>query len=284
MDLIVFPEYTLGGNATLVPDGSTQTIPCNSSEDFEYYLKQLSCAAAQRKSYLVVNLKEKAICNTETQASIGDKRPCSSSGYNLYNTNVAFDRNGAVVSRYRKYNLFGEFSLNTTLTPDISTFTTDFNVTFGLFTCFDILFETPALALTRQNVDNIIFPTMWFSELPFLTALQAQQMFSVATNVNFLSSGANSPVRGSGGTGIFQGVHGPVIYDYVETGGTKVYIAEVGNSPNVLPEVNTVDYFNLSEEEIDVHAKAMDDFTLIRDQVDGKVLFIIRVSIIFVFH
>lgn len=274
MDLIVFPESTLSATTTIVPDGVNKTVPCNSTEDFEDYLKRLSCAAANHSSYLVVNLKEKAICTPETQATIGDKRPCSSSGYNLYNTDVAFDRNGAVVSRYRKYNLFGERSLNTTITPDVSTFTTDYNVTYGMFTCFDILFETPALALTRQNVNNIIFPTMWFSELPFLTALQAQQMFAVATNVNFLSSGANSPVRGSGGTGIFQGVNGPTVYDYVEAGGTKVYIADVGSSPDVLPDVNTVDYYQLDDTEIDVHAEAMDSFTLIRDQIDGKFLFI----------
>lgn len=62
-------------------------------------MKQLSCAAANKSIYVVVNVKEKAICTEETQALIGDKRPCSSSGYNLYNTNVAFDRNGTVVAR-----------------------------------------------------------------------------------------------------------------------------------------------------------------------------------------
>lgn len=41
---------------------------------------------------------------------------------------------------------------------------------FGMFTCFDLLFYTPTLTLTRKlNISNIIFPTMWFSELPFLT-------------------------------------------------------------------------------------------------------------------
>lgn len=99
-DIIVFPEATLDGNYTLVPDVSTKTIPCNSTEEFENYLKELSCAAASRKIYLVVNLKEKMICTPESQALIGDKRPCSSSGYSLYNTNVAFDRSGTVVARY----------------------------------------------------------------------------------------------------------------------------------------------------------------------------------------
>lgn len=103
---------------------------------------------------------------------------------------------------------------------------------------------------------------MWFSELPFLTALQVQQMFAEATNVNFLGAGASNPQRGSGGTGIYQGVYGPSVYDYVEVGGTKVYVAEVGNGPqDALVE--------MSETEIDRQGKAMDGFVLIRDQVDG---------------
>lgn len=107
---------------------------------------------------------------------------------------------------------------------------------------------------------------MWFSELPFLTALQTQQMFAVATNVTFLSSGANSPIRGSGGTGIFQGVSGPLVYDYVESGGTKVFVADVSETTE---ERNNVER-GITDEEIDKHGKAMDRFTLIRDKIDGK--------------
>lgn len=164
--------------------------------------------------------------------------------------------------RYRKFNLFGEFLLNTTLTPEIATFTTDYNVTYGMFTCFDIQFETPALTLIRNNVTDIIFPTMWYSELPFLTALQVQQMFAQETNVNFLAAGANNPSKGSGGSGIYHGVNGPIVYDYVNAGNNKIHTAEVGMMADVLQEPN--------ETEIDQQGKAMDDFVLIRDQVDGK--------------
>lgn len=49
-------------------------------------------------------------------------------------------------------------------------FDTDFNVTFGHFICFDLLFKTPATDLVLDHgIENIIFPTMWYSELPFLT-------------------------------------------------------------------------------------------------------------------
>lgn len=56
-----------------------------------------------------------------------------------------------------------------TLTPDISTFDTDFGVKFGLMICFDVNLQSPAAELLRQNVKNIILPTMWWSELPFYT-------------------------------------------------------------------------------------------------------------------
>lgn len=60
--------------------------------------------------------------------------------------------------------------MNQTSEPDISIFETDFGATFGLFTCFDILFKRPTLELSRKfGVTHFIFPSMWFSELPFLT-------------------------------------------------------------------------------------------------------------------
>lgn len=99
-DIIIFPEATLTGSYTFVPDANSNTVPCTSTEEYEDYLKQLSCAAADKRVYIVANVKEKAICTAETQATIGDKRPCASNGYSLYNTNVAFDRTGTVVARY----------------------------------------------------------------------------------------------------------------------------------------------------------------------------------------
>lgn len=74
-------------------------------------------------------------------------------------------------NRYRKYNLFGEAGITVPHTVDISTFDTDFGVKFGHFICFDILFETPAITLINLGIKNIIFPSMWFSGMPFLTGI-----------------------------------------------------------------------------------------------------------------
>lgn len=73
------------------------------------------------------------------------------------------------MGRYRKFNLFREGGVNTTLTAELSTFETDFGVTFGNLICFDILFFEPAMQLVQLGVKNFLFPSMWTSELPFLT-------------------------------------------------------------------------------------------------------------------
>lgn len=78
-----------------------------------------------------------------------------------------------MINRYRKTNLFTEPQFNVTSVPEIATFTSDFGVRFGTFICFDILFHEPALQLTRlYNITDIIYPTAWFSEMPFLTGEQ----------------------------------------------------------------------------------------------------------------
>lgn len=72
-------------------------------------------------------------------------------------------------NRYRKFHLYDEDGTQTTKTPDLVTFRTDFNVTFGVFTCFDLVFHYPANALVERGVRNFVFPTMWYSRIPYLS-------------------------------------------------------------------------------------------------------------------
>lgn len=141
--------------------------------------------------YIAINHREKVDC----------KKPgCPSDDFLIYNTNVVFDRTGRVIARYRKYNLFGERNTDRTAEPELSTFKTDFGVTFGQFICFDIMFESPALNLTRDlGITDIIFSSHWFSELPYLVGVEAQAAWAYANDVNLLSSGLNCPRTASGG-------------------------------------------------------------------------------------
>lgn len=122
--------------------------------------------------------------------------------------------------RSRKINLYYEPAFTPGKYP--RTFKTSFNVTFGIFTCFDILFKNPALdILNNPEVTDIIFPSAWFSQTPHLpckclshlhiiffilmlfVALSTQAGYARANGVNLLSSGYNNPQEKNGGSGIF---------------------------------------------------------------------------------
>ncbi|CAB3360106.1 Hypothetical predicted protein [Cloeon dipterum] len=204
-DIIVFPEYGLtttfpSNNRTMalefgqvVPQKSDNGNPCeDDNQSIEYEtVRRLSCMARDNRIYLVANLIER-----------DDKQ---GAGTMLYNTNVAFDSSGIVVSRYRKYNLFGEFALNTTTESDISIFEA-FGARFGMVTCFDLMFQHPAVTLVRKyGITDLIFPTAWIHELPFLTGPQAQASFAYGNHVNILASEYNVPEEGHSGSAIILG-------------------------------------------------------------------------------
>ena len=62
-------------------------------------------------------------------------------GFNMYNTNLVFDRSGILVAKHWKENLFMEPIFDVPSQPAFTTFTTDFGVNFGTFICFESLWE-----------------------------------------------------------------------------------------------------------------------------------------------
>lgn len=166
LDILVFPEYVFNNmdRKTFVPDPKDHIAPCDRA-DYDLNLVEMSCSARSRNLYVVLNLLEKEKCNPRSLE-------CNADGFNTYNTNVVFDRKGVLISRYRKTHLYGNEwgSTDVRRVPELATFQTDFGVTFGHFICFDMLFYDPALKLVKElNITDIIYPTYWFSELPFLT-------------------------------------------------------------------------------------------------------------------
>ncbi|KAK1136449.1 hypothetical protein K0M31_001000 [Melipona bicolor] len=214
-DIIVFPEDGLTSTnlpsrislmdawTTAIPSPLDEYVPCTGTEiNISETLKRLSCAARRNRIYVVVNIAEKELIIKDTD--------CSKNGtWHYYNSNVVFDRTGKVIARYRKVNLYMEPQFDNTEIPEIVTFDTDFGERFGTFICFDILFAVPALNLTRiEGVSNIVYPTAWFSETPFLTAPQTQFGWSYAENVNLLVAGYHDPEVGNAGSGIYLGRNG----------------------------------------------------------------------------
>ncbi|GLV36317.1 uncharacterized protein CBL_08811 [Carabus blaptoides fortunei] len=232
-DIIVFPECGLTSVhlptepseaqvfTAILPDPKDKTVPCNSNGTWTNVLQRISCAAKENSIYVVINLPERA------------RKSKNSDDFYLYNTNIVFDRNGAVIARYRKYNLFGEPAFNRTDTPELVTFDTDFGVTFGTFICFDILFAEPAMQLIREKkVTNFVYPTAWFSELPFLSAVQVQAGWARANGVNLLAAGYDDPKKYSGGSGIYSGASGIVDYLIPVSKNTQLLVARVNITNN----------------------------------------------------
>lgn len=202
VDMLIFPEYTLNNVAfpIEIPDPVDVVSPCEGGEGLNNLLIDLSCLARDNEIYLCINLSEREECSEESQEARNDTRACSSLGISRYNTNVVLDRDGTVVGRYRKFNLFREGGINTTQTAELSTFETDFGVTFGNIICFDVLFFEPAMQLIQLGVRNFLFSAMWMSELPFLTCEFSDSSKFLDFKPTFMSQRTRSYKAGLTGT------------------------------------------------------------------------------------
>lgn len=73
-----------------------------------------------------------------------------------------------------------------------------------------IKFSLSDRRMLQHGIRHLLYPTSWFSSLPFYTALQVQQSYSYANDVVLLASSANSPISGQGGSGIYVGRSGAI--------------------------------------------------------------------------
>ncbi|KAF9805750.1 hypothetical protein SFRURICE_009382 [Spodoptera frugiperda] len=208
-DIVVFPELTLTNSSTtfevpLYGNLRDHPVPALSPDLYDEFMVTISNAALQNDIYVVINGRELLDCTVQQAAD----EYCPEAKQYVFNTNVVFDRTGKVIDRFRKINLFGEFSHTPALRPDLGVFETDFGVSFGHFICFDLMFQVPAVQVVQKSkVKNVIFPTMWFSELPYLT-----------------------------GSGIYSGKAGALISIMPGLPTTKVLVAKVPKVPGQVTE------------------------------------------------
>lgn len=154
---------------------SPEATPANDPNQGEI-MREISAKAAEYHMYILINVVEVVKCTrthvmqqvningSEYGLNFEPDRPraeaftaeegiqgehkenmCGEDEKILYNTNVVFDRNGTVISKYRKYNLFNEKVVAVEEKPELATFITDFGIQFGHFICFDIIFKKPAM-------------------------------------------------------------------------------------------------------------------------------------------
>ncbi|XP_031634766.1 vanin-like protein 1 isoform X2 [Contarinia nasturtii] len=223
VDIMVLPEGLLNrryNTTILLPN--TEKSYCD-DPNIHFVLRNISCAARKVRKYVVINLNVRVNCSHDDQSFCAYQDDST----NLYNMAIAFDRNGDMVARYRKYHLFGETGVQQTEKPDRITFKTDFNVTFGVCICFDLFFDEPTLDLVQQGIKHFVYPTKWYSEIPYLSAVQYQQSWAYANNVNLLAANINLPDIKCSGSGIFSGRSGALQVVVNETPTTKILVAKV---------------------------------------------------------
>ena len=197
VQLIVFPEDGVTGaafvtRATLYPylenipvvSGDAVINPCLSDSFGDRpVLKKLSCMAREYTMVLVANMGDVQECSNSSN--------CPPDGHYQFNTDVVFDSDGSLLAKYHKTHLYTGEPLAFDFPPSVEvvTFKVSFGITFGIFTCYDILFCDPPFKLIQEGVKNVIFPTYWGNEFPFYISSHLQQGWSWRTGVNFI--GAN---------------------------------------------------------------------------------------------
>ncbi|KAL7645452.1 UNVERIFIED_CONTAM: hypothetical protein RMT77_003838 [Armadillidium vulgare] len=252
-DIIIAPEYGIQSLSMFnfvnntenfltftqyVPDPSLRMVVCNQEEPNSKYevIKILSCGALKNQIYIVADLAEFVPCSNEKidqflPWSYEIQENCPKEGYFVYNVQIVFDRKGAVVARYRKQNLY----LEDLFTPGPQNdkeaiFITDFNVAFSLQICFDILFEHPGYANSKNyGIRDVAMSTAWGDMLPFYLAIGVQNGFSRGLGVNLLVSGYHRPDKGNLGSGIYKGypVNDLSLYSFDANSGNVLLVSTV---------------------------------------------------------
>lgn len=209
--IIVFPEYGVTGDGISQPKWTdfsregvvafTEPIPephqgslCESQTTNHPITTAAACLAKKYSIVIVLNYLDRVNC------TIGEGG-CQDGKF-MYNTAVAFDEEGILISKYHKHRLYGAEANFLDKGPLLNgtSFDTSFGVKFGMFICFDILFQDhPSELLT-----NFIFPTDWVNAAPFEKALEVQRLWTLDHQKNMLASNYGGFGKGSSGSGIWN--------------------------------------------------------------------------------
>jgi predicted amidohydrolase len=135
-DVLVYPEFGLGVHPG---DNCQQVLPLHESpSSIVQYMQQV---AAKHAVALSINM-------------------CETNGTHKFNTQVVLNSAGSAVAYYRKMHPFFR-NIFAVPEPNFVSFPLTFyngdQITFGVFTCFDIMFETPSVELVRHGVRDFLY-------------------------------------------------------------------------------------------------------------------------------
>jgi hypothetical protein len=141
---------------------------------------------------------------------MGDVQYCTKWDYDCpkdrryqFNTLVVFDKDGSILSKYHKTNLYFEPEFDVPINQMPVAFE-KYGVKFGMMICFDIMFAKPQVeAIKRLGVTDMIFSSWWVNTPPILTAAQVQQGWSRSFSINMIAANAGFNERTSG-SGLFS--------------------------------------------------------------------------------
>lgn len=201
--------------------------PCLENAKNTLILYTLSCMARKNNMYVVADMGDKQPCDGTCDANEIESciQKCPEDGILMYNTAVAFDREGYLVARYHKTQTYFE-NLNIPEETEYITFKTDFG-TFGLIICFDSVFASSMILARDYNIDTLLFTTHWFDDIVPLNGIEWQQSWAIANKVNFLGANTQTPGNGSLGSGIYSKDYGALVYTYEPDGESKVLVTNV---------------------------------------------------------
>ena len=205
-EIVIFGEYAItgfssypkeawisGGYSEVIPSppvaGAPRVVPCDAAGGGAFAdatsVVALSCAAREHKVAIVANLVDHVRATGK-----------------VFNTDVAFDTDGAYLAKYHKQNLWGEANMDVPLDCPHASFTTSFNVTFGLLTCADLIYAKPAAALLGEGIRNFLVPLAWSNEMAQMQVLGWAQAFSLRHAVNLVV--ANHRTSSESGSGAWS--------------------------------------------------------------------------------
>jgi len=133
---------------------STPIIPChNPLFQDKPILSTISCAAKENNMIVVINMIDWIDCNSKN-----DKN-CPMDGHYQYNTDVIFNEQGELMTKYHKSHEFPPFIgvYDQVPVPTEVTYNASFGIQFGLFICYDILFPNPAKSLRSQGIEHFLY-------------------------------------------------------------------------------------------------------------------------------
>eukprot|EP00164_Ancoracysta_twista_P011972 GFYU01018657.1.p1 GENE.GFYU01018657.1~~GFYU01018657.1.p1 ORF type:complete len:358 (+),score=94.66 GFYU01018657.1:58-1074(+) len=233
--IIVFPEYGLMGwpsdswtretmrmfIETIPEEGSN---PCNdhSGSDEHMVSAAISCLAQQYKIVVVFDHGDRQPCPGR-YAQYDPK--CDADGEFMFNTAVAFDEEGTILSKYHKHHLYFEGKWYDVEPKEAWTkafFTTSFGVRFGMFICFDLIWAT------ETETTDYVFPTWWDNIItPAEHAVPAQTLWSTLHKVNLLAANIGISFQCSGSGIYHQGTPLATVFNPFDVPQSKMLIARV---------------------------------------------------------